>query len=87
MHDRSVLPWPQERAGAFGFRRPLSLRAAANERLHVAGVDELGGVAPFRLESKVDIHEVVVHCDFLTRVDLEIEMAPTKDSKHRCVHR
>ena len=38
--------------------------------------------APFRFESKVDIREVVVHGDWaLTRVDLEIEMAPTKDSQ------
>ena len=82
MHDRSLLPWPQERTGAFGFRRPLSLRAAANERLHLPAVDEPGGVAPSRFESKVDIREVVVHGDCAsTRVDLEIEVAPTKDSK------
>lgn len=37
--------------------------------------------APYRFESKVAIHEVVVHGDWaLTRVDLELEMMLTKDS-------
>jgi ketosteroid isomerase-like protein len=35
--------------------------------------------APFRFESKVDIREVVVHGDWaLTRVELDVEIVPTK---------
>jgi uncharacterized protein (TIGR02246 family) len=38
--------------------------------------------APFRFESRVDIREVAVHGGWaLTRVDLEIDMTPTHDSK------
>lgn len=52
-------------------------RPAFGKREFFAG----DGGAPHRFESKVAIHEVVVHGDWaLTRVDLEIELTPTKDS-------